>query len=103
MDSTIKTKKLEDVKKALANIKDSQNPIPSLRIREFCTNVSMLVSDWQYDKTEKVKSWIQIYDIQENMSILLDTILNPSHLSLSESATFKDDIKVITDFIEFIR
>ena len=103
MDPTIKTQKIEDVKQALSNIKNSQNPIPSTRACEFCTNVSMLLSDWQYEKSEKVKNWIQIYDIQENMSLLLETILNPLHLPLEECEAFENDIKVVTDFIEFIR
>ena len=65
MDPTI----IENVKQALSSIKHSQNPIPSTRACEFCTNVSMLLNDWQYGKSAKVKNWIQIYDIQEKQAI----------------------------------
>lgn len=103
MDPTIKAQEIENVKKAISNIKNSKNPTPSLRTDDFCTNVSILIDDWQYSKNEKVKNWIQIYDIQGDMPLLLDTILNPLHLPSLESDAFKKDIKVITDFIEFIR
>ena len=93
--------KIEDVKKAISHIKKSENA--SIRICEFCDNVTLLVMDVQHEKFEKVKSWIQIYDVQSNMSILMNTILHPSHLSLEENKVYKDDIQTITDFIEFAR
>jgi len=103
MDPAIKNQKIKDVKKAISTIKNSNEPKPSFLAREFCENVNMLVSDLCYDKIEKIQSWIQIYDIQGNMAILMETIVNPIHLASEESNTFKDEINVITDFVEYSR
>lgn len=103
MDPAIKNQQIEDVKKAISRIKNSNEPKPSFLAREFCENVNLLVSDLRYDKFEKIQSWIQIYDIQENMAVLMDTIVNPIHLTSEESDTFKDEIKTITDFVEYAR
>ena len=93
--------KIENVKKAVARIKNSENA--SIRICEFCDNVNLIIMDVQHEKFEKVQSWIQIYDVQADMSILMNTVLHPFHLSLEEKQVYKDDIQTIIDFIEFAR
>ncbi|MBE5812443.1 MAG: hypothetical protein E7314_02160 [Clostridiales bacterium] len=101
MDPASKLEKLEAVKNAISHIKNSEQASPL--IREFCDNVNLLVTDLQYDKFEKIQSWIQIYDVQSNMFILITTILHPSHLSPDEKNMYKNEIQSITDFIEYAR
>lgn len=93
--------KIEDVKKSLAHIKNSESA--SIRICEFCDNVTLLVMDVQHEKFEKVQSWIQIYDVQSDMDILMNTILHPFHLSLDEKKLYNNELQTIMDFIEFAR
>ena len=103
MDPTTKTQRIEEVKSALACIKASTSPIPSARAIDLCDNVAMLINDITKDKMDKVKTWIELYDIQSATILPSGLILSPNHLTSSDKNYFEAQLKVIEDFVEYAR
>ena len=92
------------VKEAILRIEQNKTLPVSYCTSEFLMNIKIFIEDYEDQKVDSLKAWLQVYDVQAVANpIFMGTVLNPKNLPAKELCFFKNEFSIIEEFIEFVR
>lgn len=99
-----KTQLTEAVLQALAKLSSYKGV--SNNLSDLVMNFRLLLLYVSHFDFEEIQEWISVYDMQSHMFVrgyLVACTVHPNTLPIEEEMYFKEEIKILQDFVEFTR
>lgn len=99
-----KTQLTETVKQTLAKISSYKGV--SNNLSDLVMNFRLLLLYVNHFDFEEIQEWISVYDMQSHMSVrgyLVACSAHPSTLPIEEEKYFEKEMKILQNFVEYVR